>query len=165
MLYQQPGIDAPQVESLAARQYGDRDLADLGRGKNEFRVWRRLLQRLEQSVEGLRRQHMNFVQDVDLVARADRRIADRVVDLAHVIDAVVGGSIHLDDVDVPTLHDGLAVHADDGHLDGGAGDGTVRELVIERAREDARRRGLAHAAHAGEYPSLRQAVGVESVRD
>ena len=106
------GIDPAQVEALAARQDGDRDLADLGGGEDELGVRRRLLQRLEQRVERLRGQHVDFVEDVDLVARADRRIADGVVDLAHVVDAVVGGGVHLDDVDVPALHDRLAVRAD-----------------------------------------------------
>ena len=47
----------------------------------------------------------------------------------------------------------------------GAGDRAVRQLVIERARENARRRGFADAAHAGEDPGLRNAAGLERVRD
>ena len=108
---------------------------------------------------------MHFVEDVDLVARADRRVADRVVDLAHVVDAVVRGGVHLDHVDVPALHDRLAVHAEHRHLDGRPGDRAVGQFVIERAREDARGRGLADAAHAGEDPGLRDAAGLERVRD
>src|SRR5262249_45608875 len=103
--------------------------------------------------------------NVDLVARADRGIADRVVDLAHVVDAVVGGGIHLDDVDVPALHDRLAMHADHRHFDGRRGDGAVWQLVIERAGENARRRGLADAAHAGQDPGLRDARSLECIRD
>ena len=62
--------DAGEVEALAARQDGDRDLVRLGRREDELHVRRRLLQRLEQGVERLRRQHVNFVDDVDLVARS-----------------------------------------------------------------------------------------------
>ena len=165
MLDEQAGVDAPQIEALAARQDGDRDLADFGGGKNELGVRRRLFQRLEQRVERLRREHVHFVEDVDLVARPHRRVADRVVDLAHVVDAVMRGGVHLDHVDMPALHDRLAVHADDRHLDRRARYRTIGQLVVERARQDAGRGGLADAAHAGEDPGLRDAAGLERVRD
>src|SRR5262249_60932587 len=89
VLHQQIGIDAAQIEALAARQNGDGDLANFRRREDELGVRRRLLQRLEQRVEGLRGEHVNFVENVDLVARADRRIADRVIDLTYVVDAVM----------------------------------------------------------------------------
>ena len=165
MLDQHVGVDAAQVEALAARQHRHRHLADLGGGEDELGVRRRLLQRLQQRVERRRRQHVNFVEDVDLVARLHRRVADRVVDLAHVVDAVVGGGVHLDHVEMAALHDRLALHAERRHRDGRAGDRTVRQLIVERAGQDARGRGLAHAAHAGEDPRLRNAAGLERVRD
>ena len=96
MLDQHAGIDAAQVEALAARQHRDRHLADFGGGEDELGVRRRLFQRLEQRVERRAREHVHFVEDVDLVARRHRRVAHRVVDLAHVVDAVVRGGVHLD---------------------------------------------------------------------
>ena len=63
-------LDAAQVEALAARQDRDRHLADLGRGENELGVRRRLLERLQEGVERLVREHVDFVDDVDLVAGA-----------------------------------------------------------------------------------------------
>ena len=87
--HQRAGLDAAEVEPLAARQHGHRDLADLGRGEDEFGVRRRLLERLEQRVERRAREHVDFVEDVDLVAPAHRRVADRIVDLTHVVDAIV----------------------------------------------------------------------------
>ncbi len=165
MLHQQRRIDPPQIEALAARQHGDRHFADFGGRENELGVRRRLFQRLEQRVEGRAGEHVHFVQDVDLVAGGHRRVADGVVDLAHVVDAVVGGGIHLDHVEMAALHDRLAMHAEHRHLHGRAGDRAVRQLVIERARQNARRRGLADAAHAGEDPGLRDAARLERVRD
>ena len=44
-------------------------------------------------------------------------------------------------------------------------DRAVRQFVVERAGEDARGRGLADAAHAGEDPGLRDAAGLERVRE
>ena len=62
-------VDAAQVEALAARQHGHRHLADLGGGEDELDVPRRLFQRLQQRVERALREHVHFVDDVDLVAR------------------------------------------------------------------------------------------------
>ena len=114
---QQLGVDAPEVEALAARQHGDRHLADLGGGEDELHMRRRLLERLQKAVEGLRREHVHFVDDVDLVARRHRRVAHLLDDLADVVDAGVRGGVHLDHVDMAAFHDGGAVLADFVELD------------------------------------------------
>ena len=44
------------------------------------------------------------------------------------------------------------------------GAGAVGLLVVEAARQNAGRRGLADAADAGEHPGLRDAAGLEGVR-
>ena len=111
------GVDAPQVETLAARQHRDRHLADFGGGEDELDVRRRLFQRLQQAVEGLRGQHVHLVDDVDLVAGRDGRVAHPLDDLANVVDAGVRGGVHLDHVDMPALHDRLAMLAGHGKVD------------------------------------------------
>ena len=104
-------LDAAQIEALAAGQDGHRHLADLGGGEDEFGVRRRLFQRLQQGVEGLVRQHVDFVEDIDLVARLDRRVADALDDVADAVDARVGGGVHLDHVHMLAGHDGGVVAA------------------------------------------------------
>ena len=52
---------------LAARAYSDRHLVGLGRRQKKYDVRGRLLQRLQQRVEGGVRKHMNLVYNVDLV--------------------------------------------------------------------------------------------------
>ena len=42
--------------------------------------------------------------------------------------------------------------------------GAVGHLVIQAARQNPRRRGLADAADAGEHPGLRDAAGLEGIR-
>ena len=111
MPHQHVGLDPAEVKTLAARQHRDRDFADFGGGEHEFGVLRRLLQRLQERVEGRRRQHVDFVDDVDLVAGAGRRIAHAVIDLAHVVDAGMGRGVHFQHVHVPAFHDRLAMHA------------------------------------------------------
>ena len=106
------GRDAAEVEALAAREDGDRDLVHLGRGEQELDVRRRFLERLQKRVERVLREHVDFVDDVDLVARRDRGVAHRLDDLAHVVDAGVAGGVHLDDVDMAAFGDGAARLAD-----------------------------------------------------
>ena len=165
MLHQERGVDPAQIEALAARQHRDRHFADFCGGEDELGVRRRLFQRLKQRVESGARQHVHLVENIDLVAGGNRRIADGVVDLADVVDAVMGRGVHLDDVEMAALHDRFAMDAEPRHFDGRRGDRAVGQFVIERAGEDARRRGLADAAHPGEDPGLRDAAELERVRD
>ena len=53
------------------------------------------------------------------------------------------------------FHDGLAMDAQHRHFNRRCGNRTIRQLVIERAGEDARRRRFTDAADAGENPRLR----------
>ena len=55
-----------EVELQAAREDGDRQLLRVGGRQQELHVLRRLFQRLEQRVEGRLRQHVHFVDQVDL---------------------------------------------------------------------------------------------------
>ena len=110
-------LDAPQIEANAARAHGDRHLVDLGGREQKLDVLRRLFERLQKTVEGLLREHVHFIDDVDLGARRNRAIARVLDDLAHVVDAGVGGRVHLDHVDMARFHDRLAVEAELGHVD------------------------------------------------
>ena len=84
------------------------NLVRLGRREEELDVRRRLLERLEQGVEGPRREHVHFVDVVDLVpgpAGPERGVLPQ---LAHLLDAVVAGPVDLDHVDVLPRGDRLA---------------------------------------------------------
>ena len=146
--------DAPQVEPLAARQHRHRDLVDLGRGEQEFDVRGRLLERLQQRVEGVLRQHVDFVDDVDLVARRDRGIAHRLDDLAHVVDPGVARGVHLDDVDMAPLGDRDARLAHPARVDRRPAL-PVGADAVERLGDQPRGRGLADPAHPGQQEGMR----------
>ena len=106
------GLDPAQLEFLAARQDGDRDLAHLGGGEDELGVRRRLLDRLEQRIPGLGREHVHLVQDVDLVARGAGQELQAFEQLQHVLLAGLRGRVHLDHVERPVLVDRPAAGAD-----------------------------------------------------
>ena len=134
-------LDPTQVEPLAPAQDRHRNLADLGGGEDEFGVGRRLLQRLQQGVERLRRQHMHLVQHIDLVARLDRRVADAFQDVADVVDAGVRRRVHLHHVHVLAGHDGRVVPPV-----GGQGQRRLVDavgFVVQGAGQQTRGRGLA----------------------
>ena len=160
-------VDAAQIETLAARAHRDRHLVDFGGGEDEFDVFGRLFQRLQQAVEGGLREHVHFVDDVDLGARHHRAVAGVVDDLANIVDAGVRGGVHLQHVDVPRFDDRPAMDAKLPHVNGRTVDGgpAVRrgQFIVEGARQNARGRRLADAAHPRQEIGLMDAVEVEGV--
>ena len=162
---QQLDRHAAQRKALAARQHGHRHLVDLGRGEDELDVGRRLFERLQQRVEGVLRQHVHFVDDVDLVARRDRPVAHAVGQLADVVDAGARGRVHLDHVDMAVLGDGAAVARTAPHGLDRRPARAVGADAVERAGDDARGRRLADAAHAGEDEGMGDPPGGDRVRE
>ena len=154
VLHQHIGLDPAQIETLATRQHRYRHLADFGGGEHEFGVLRRLFQRLEERVERRGREHVHFVDDIDLVARTCRRVTHAVVDLTNVVDTGMRRGVHFQHVHVPAFHDRLAMHAQHRHVDGRRLHRTVRQFVIERAGKNPGGGGFADAAHPGQNPGL-----------
>jgi hypothetical protein len=150
--------DALEIVALAARVDRVRHLVRVGCGEDELDVCRRLFERLQQGVEGARRQHVHFVDDVDLEAALCRLVADVVDDFADVVDAGVGGAVDFEDVDGVAGGDLLAVGA------GVAGCRRRAVGAIQGLGEDACRGRLADTTHAGEEegvgdPSAADGVG------
>ena len=140
-----------QLEDLRPRLDRLRHVLRIRRRHHELDVRRRLFDRFQQRVEGALRQAVDFVDDEDLEAIAHRRDRQRLDDdLAHGIDAGVGGAVDLEDVDVAALRDldaGVALAARLGR----------RSLfAIQRPREDPRRGRLPDAARARKDKGLRE---------
>ena len=90
------GGDATEIESLATRMNRLGDFLRIGRAKDEDHMRGRLLERLEKRVERRRREHVDLVDDVDLVAPTRWRelnAADNL--LAHVLDTRAACSVEL----------------------------------------------------------------------
>ena len=119
----------------------------------------RLLERLEERVERVRREHVHLVDDVDLHARARRRVAHALEHRLRLLDLRVRGGVDLDDVDRAPARDLLALLA----LAAGLGRGPL--LAAQRLREDARRARLADAARAREQERVVDAVLLDGVRE
>ncbi len=109
-----------QGKLQAARQHRDRQFLRIGGGEQEFDMCRRFFQRFKQGVEARFREHVHFVDQVDLEAPANRGVVHIVEQFAGVIDAGARRGIHFDQiheaafVDFPTgrAHTaGRAAHA------------------------------------------------------
>ncbi len=148
-----------QVELQAAREHRHRNLLRVGRRKHELDVLRRLLQRLQHRIEGRLRQHVHFVDQVDLVAPDGRRIARVVEDLAHVVDAGVRRGVEFQQVDEAA---GVDVDACRAHAAGRRGDAVGD--AVEALGENARDGRLADAARAGQKVGVVQLAARQRVR-
>ena len=87
-----------QVKTLAARKDGRQDLLRVGRGEHELHVRRRLFERFEQRVERRRREHVDFVNDVDFELRIGGRVFAGLAQFADLFDAVVARAVNFQNV-------------------------------------------------------------------
>ncbi len=156
------GVNSLQIEADAARPHRDRNLLDLGGREQELDVLGGFLQRLQKTVEGLLREHVHFVDNIDLGSRRDRPVAGVLDNLAHVVDTGVRGRVHLDYVDVTGIHNRLAVDAKHRHIQGRLVD-PARHGIVEGASQDAGGGCLARSPDAGEDIGLMDALQAKSV--
>ena len=115
----------------------------VGCGKNENNMGRRLFDGFQQSVEGACRKHVDLVDDIDLILDVNRRVYDFIPELTHILNAVVGGGVHFDNIGTAT-GDFLAAFALKTRV---AVNGM---LAVDRHGENFRAGGFARASCAGE---------------
>ena len=105
VLGEHPRRHQPERIVVGTRTDGADHLVRLGGGEDELDVRRRLLQRLEEGIERRRRQHVDFIDDKDFVSVTRRAVANIVNELSNLIDATIGGRVHLHHVGVAPFHD------------------------------------------------------------
>ena len=150
-------IHRPKAELLAARGDGGRNLVRFGGAQDEDHPLGRLFERLQQRVEGFVGDLVGFVDDEDFVAVARRAVADVLAQLAHFVDAAVGGRVDFDHVRRIAGRDFEAAGADAAGLSGGPFD------AIQAARQNARDGGFAGAALARKDVAVRDAAAANGV--
>ena len=100
--------DALEVKDLAAREYGRDDFVLLSRGENELGIRGRLLESLQEGVEGRRREHVHLVDDVDLVLPDLGRNPHLVHKVTDVIHRVVRRRVEFVNVERGVVVEGTA---------------------------------------------------------
>ena len=146
-------------EALAAREDGSRDFVRLGGRQEKEGVGGRLFERLEQCVEGRRGQHVDFVNDVDLVLRLARRELHLFDQVAHIVHAGMRRRVNLNQVQRPPLGQAAA----DGAL--AAGPLVRRGGAVDGARQDAGDGRLAGPARPGKQVGMRHAACRQGVTE
>ena len=149
--------DAAQIEALAAGKDGGQHLLRVRGGEEKLYVGGRLFERLEQRIERRRREHVDFVDDVDLELRRGGRVLAGLAQLAHLFHAVVAGAVDLEHVERPAFRDLLAPGIVVGEVNARSGRG------VQTLGEDAGEGGLARAARAGEQIGVGDAARLDRV--
>jgi hypothetical protein len=152
------GIEQPELEVLGAAADGGQHLLRVGGGQDEDHVSRRLLQRLQQRVGGRRGEHVDLVDDVDLLppGSPERGPGHQVT---HGLHPVVGCGVELVDVEGRALGDLDARGAHPARL-------AVFEVgAVQRLGQDAGRRGLARAAWPAEQVGMGHPVIADGVAE
>ncbi len=149
--------DAVEVEALAAGEDGGEDAMGLGGGEDEDDVGGRLLERLEEGVEGGGAEHVHLVDDVHLDAQLSRGEGHPFEHGANIIHAAVGGGVELEDVEGAAGDDAFTGRA----LPTGRGCGTM--LAVKCHGKHERGAGLPGAAGPTEQVGVSGPAGLDRV--
>ena len=143
--------DSGKVIDLAARQNGGDHLLLFGGRQDKDGIFGRLLQRLEEGVEGSLRQHVHLIDDEHAVTSRLRRNAHLFGQVADVVHAVVRCAIQLIDIVGALLVECLARCALVAGLAIGSG-----VLAVDGFGKDTCTGRLTHATRAAEEVGMRQ---------
>ena len=149
--------DTAEIEALQPRENrrgGIRDFLRLGRREYEHDPGWRLLENLQECVPCLAREHVRFIDDVDLGARLRTRGIHRALaQIAGIVHAAVRRGVELDDIQTgctgPDPPAGIALPARLARPSRGA------PLAIQRHRENPGRGRLADSSRPGEEVAVR----------
>ena len=146
----------------------------LGGGQDEERARRGFLQRLQQRVERLRGEHVDFVDDEDFVPVPGRKVADGLAQLPDFVDAAVGGRVDFEHIDGITGGDLETRRARPAGRDRWSNTACLSKTssrppvffisgAVQGLGQNARRGGLPHAARPREDVAVRHAVVEDGV--
>ena len=140
-----------EVIDLTTAEDGGQNLVLLRSGQDEDDMCRGFLQRLQERVEGGRREHVHLVDDEDLVLAYLRRNARLLHQGLDVLHRIVGGSIQLEDVQGTLLVERLTALALITRLTIGR-----RVLAVDGFGKDAGTGGLSHTTGSAEQIGMGQ---------
>ena len=104
---------------------------------------------------------MYFVDNINLEACRSRRVAHIFDNLANIGNAGARSRIHLYDINMAAIHNGLAMGAGLGEVH--AGYVGVIARIVQRPGQNARGRSFANPAHAGQHKRMRDTAGFKGI--
>ena len=105
---------------------------------------------------------MAFIKDKDLLPPLARAEAERFAQFPHIINAIVGSGVQFHHIRMAISQNRLAFRANTARVRRGPAL-AIHANAIQRTRNDARRGGFAHAAHARQQESVMHAPLGKSV--
>ena len=128
-----------------------------GGSQDKNNMWWWFLEGLEEGVSGASAKHVDFVDDIDLVAGLVGGIVDLLTKTADIVDAGIAGSVDFDDIQSPGISYCLA------HGTGIAGLALPIGETIYRLSQDARGAGLTSSPWATKKVGMRYTATAECV--
>ena len=148
---------ALEVKALHAAENRLRNLVDFGCRKDENHVGGRFFERLEKRVEGACREHVDFVDDENLVLADDGRVLHTFNHIADIVDARIGSGVDFVNVHRVAAGNVLAAIALTARVQ------RVRPLAVERTGEDSGAGGFAHTTGAGKEERMMKTTALDGV--
>ena len=148
---------ALEVETLHSGKDGRQELVHFGGREDENHVRRRFLEGLQERVECALGEHVDFVDNENLVLADDRRVLDAVNHVADVVDAGIGGRVDFVDIHRVSSRDIEAT------LAFSAGVQRVAAGAVECAGEDSGTGGLAYATGPGKQECVVESAPFDCV--
>ena len=118
-----------------------RYLVGFGGGQDEFDVLGRFFQGFQQCVEGARRKHVHFINDINFMAGPGRSINSILTELANVLHTGIGRPIDLQHVNVISFINSQAAFA----FATGLAGGLVRIEAVQSLGQNPGHGSLAHS--------------------
>ena len=91
-------LDGLEFKALNPREDGSWNLMEFRCRQDKDHILSRFFQSLQEGIEGSHGQHMNLVNDIDLILGQAGCIGGLVSDVTDFINPVIGGRINLDDI-------------------------------------------------------------------
>ena len=119
-------------------------------------------QRLQQRIERIGRQHMNFIDDIDLIARAGGAILHAFDDFSYIINAGPAGRIHFQHIHMAAFHNRHTMLACSAGLGGGPA-AAIGANAIHTLGNDPRGGCFARTTNSCHHESLRDPICLKGV--
>jgi len=142
---------------LAAGYDSGQDFVGLGGGEDKDNVGWWFLQGFEQGIGGAGTEHVDFVDDIDLIACLIRGVVDLLTEAADIIDAGVAGGINFDNIQGSGFGYCLA------HITGIAGFTLIIGEAVHCLSQNTRGAGFAGSPWSAEEIGVRYTTAAESV--